>query len=329
MELHFFLVFLAGLGSFLSPCVLPLVPSYLSFLAGSAGSALGGTGSSVQISEQGKQSHSQAGPSARVFLGPTLGFIAGFTLVFVLLGLVTAGVGGAILNNPLVIELVSLAAGTFLIILGLHLSFGLFTFFYREIRVHPGVQAGSTGILRSLGVGAAFGAGWTPCIGPMLAGVLTLAASTGQAARGALYLGVYSLGLGVPFLLSAVFFSRFKGITDSIKPYMPVIQKISGFILGAFGILVALGRFGQFTGWILGLGLSLGDWTSQNPEASQVAFTLLYVALGSLPLVRGKNRWAGWKVGLAGLFAVFAILEITGFLQTGAWAALWLQFEGF
>ncbi|NCN05709.1 MAG: cytochrome c biogenesis protein CcdA [Spirochaetales bacterium] len=303
MEINLFLVFLAGLGSFLSPCVLPLVPSYLAFLGGNLKGNLKGT--------QGERKPS---------LVPTLAFIAGFSAVFILLGLTMAGLGGLFSRTPGIYALVSLAAGMFLIMFGLHLSFGLFPILYREVRYHPQVSRG-LGVLRSFGIGASFGAGWTPCIGPILAGVLTLAASTGSPALGFFYLGAYSLGLGVPLLLAAIFFDRFQALRTRLSSKLGTIQRWSGYILLGLGILVATGRFQTFTGFIVSLGLSLEQWSMANPLGAQVAFTVFYGILA-------VGGWF-WSKKLTLIFGILEVLEALGILGSAGLMALWLQFEGF
>lgn len=336
MDLNLVFVFLAGLGSFLSPCVLPLVPSYLAFLSGEV------QGQRAVIS--------------------TMGFVVGFGLVFIALGLTIAGLGGVLSAVPGVFALATLGAGLFLIVLGLHLSFGLFPFFYRELRFHPQQSsqkplafedqeqakteqiepsnqtpknAPLRGILRAMGVGAAFGAGWTPCIGPILAAVLTLAASSQDPWLGSLYLGVYSLGLGVPFMLASVFIRSYTRLKTQLSQYLGLIQKLSGYLLIGFGLLIASGRFQLFTSTIIQGGLGLDHFAQANPRVAQVLGIVGWVVMIGLCVVAFLNHrkktgklswvWGGW----IGVGSVLLVLESLGRVRLLSLVAIWLQFEGF
>jgi cytochrome c-type biogenesis protein len=339
MDVNFLLVFLAGLGSFLSPCVLPLVPSYLAFLSG--------------------ELHGQK------TLVPTLGFVFGFSLVFIVLGLTIAGIGGILSAIPGIFALGTLLAGLFLIILGLHLAFGLFPFFYREFRFHPqqstqpmqikqvaessGLSkaeqpepddepAKNTGfrtILRAIGVGAAFGAGWTPCIGPILAAVLTLAATSQDPLLGSLYLGVYSLGLGVPFILASVFIGNYYQLKSQLTKYLGHIQKISGYILIGFGVLIGSGRFQLFTSAIIQSGLWLDVFAQAYPglaKAIGISIWGVIIVLVTPVLIRRRKKTGTISIFLGGWIGVGSLLlalEAVGRIRLLSLIALWLQFEGF
>jgi len=236
------LVFAAGVLSFLSPCVLPLIPSYLSILG------------SARLQNA---NAAQGSPAARrhkfILLGTTLCFVLGFTAVFIVLSVIMSAtfllMGGAA-------RYVRIAAGAIVIVLGLNVLLGFLPFLNYEKRPHiTGTlrNPGGANTLKGAGVltgpvgaflaGAAFGAGWTPCVGPILAGVLFLAGQGGKAGIAALYLGVYSLGLGFPFLLAAFFFDRFLARAAWFRSRLPLIQKISAALLIVMGILVLTGRF--------------------------------------------------------------------------------------
>jgi cytochrome c-type biogenesis protein len=216
------LSFIAGLLSFFSPCVLPLLPAYLCLLGGFAPDQL-----------------KQDAPSLNgYFLARTLGFICGFSLVFIVLSLLLAGgfhlLGGAALY-------LRLLSGLIIITLGLHILFNFLAFLNYEKRFR--FTRWPRGIGGALLAGAAFGAGWTPCVGPVLAGILLLAGQSGQAGAAAGYLAVYSAGLGLPFLLAAFFLERFWRVAARWRAALPVIQKISGVLLIVIGLLVLTGRF--------------------------------------------------------------------------------------
>jgi len=222
---------LGGLISFLSPCVLPLVPPYLSYLAGTTLDEL------------------QAGDDwavRRRALLTALLFVAGFSTVFVLLG-ATASVLGQVLRQHL--ELLSTVAGVVIIIMGLHLL-GLFRIglLYREARVEVGRSASVWGAYL---MGLAFAFGWTPCIGPILAAILALAGSETSVARGALLLGAYSAGLGIPFVLAALAMKPFVAFLKRVRSRFGMIEKAMGAFLVLTGIAFLFGWITSASFWLL------------------------------------------------------------------------------
>jgi cytochrome c-type biogenesis protein len=221
-EVSIVLAFAAGLLSFLSPCVFPLIPSYLFFI-GAAGLAPDG---SAGIS----------GGRGRVILR-TLFFILGFSAVFIIMSIVFSSL--VILTGAA--RYIDIAAGIIIIILGFNVLFDFLKFLNYEKRFH--IKSCPRGWTGSLLAGAAFGAGWTPCVGPILGSILLLAGRTGKLGLGVLYLGVYSLGLGLPFLAAAVFFDFFLAGAAKIRRHLPLIQRICGILLIITGILILSGRF--------------------------------------------------------------------------------------
>jgi cytochrome c-type biogenesis protein len=222
------IAFGAGVLSFLSPCVLPLVPSYLSFVTGMSLEDL------------------QEGVDRRAIFIHSLLFVAGFTGIFMLLG-ASASFLGQFLK---VYEVwISRVGGLIIIILGLHLA-GLLRLvpLMRERRIH--LNDKPAGYLGTLGVGAAFGAGWTPCIGPLLGAILTFAASQDQFWAGVGLLFVYSLGLAVPFLLSALALDAFLRIFGRFRRFLPVVQVISGVLLVVLGLFLVTGTFSTLSGYL-------------------------------------------------------------------------------
>ncbi len=212
---------MAGVLSFLSPCVLPLVPSYLSFVTGMSLEDL------------------QEGVDRRATLVHSLLFVAGFSLIFILLG-ASASFLGAYLK--LYEDWIARIGGVVIIILGLHLV-GIFriTPLLRERRIH--VNDKPAGYLGTLGVGAAFGAGWTPCIGPVLGAILTLAGTQDTVWAGVGLLSVYSLGLAIPFLLSALALDAFLKGFSRFRTLLPIVEKVSGVMLIVLGLLLVTGSF--------------------------------------------------------------------------------------
>lgn len=218
--------FTAGLLSFLSPCVLPLIPSYVSFI----------TGLSIDDVQR----------SRRVTLAHSLLFIAGFTIVFLALG-ATATVLGQLLVRYR--DWVGRIGGVLVIVLGLYLL-GVFNIgvFAREKRIH--IANKPLGYFGTLLVGMAFAAGWTPCIGPILGGVLTYTATSADLNRGLVLLFAYSLGLAVPFLLAALMIDRFMELFQRYRGALVWISRASGVLLIAVGILMITGSMTVLSAWL-------------------------------------------------------------------------------
>ncbi|MCW2928093.1 MAG: Disulfide bond oxidoreductase family protein [Thermoleophilia bacterium] len=213
-----FSAMLAGLLSFLSPCVLPLVPSYAAFLGASG-----------------------PGRSRRSFLARGGSFVLGFSLIFIGLGVAATALGGAALDS---VPWIARVGGVLLVLLGLG-TIGLLRIpgFDTERRVMgQAMSRVGNGPVGAFVIGAAFAAGWTPCIGPILAGILTLAAATQDVARGAILLTAYSAGLAIPFLATTVLVARVPSANRRIARIAPYAQKITGVLLIAIGILLVSGQ---------------------------------------------------------------------------------------
>jgi cytochrome c-type biogenesis protein len=221
---------LAGLLSFLSPCVLPLVPPYLTFIAGTT------------IQEVATRRETRA---RREILFAAL-FVLGFSTVFVGLGATASAFGKALHKYFLTL---SLLAGVAIIAMGLHfLGAFRFALLYREARVDVQKPAGIWGAYI---MGLAFGFGWTPCIGPILAAILAVAASTETVGKGIALLASYSAGLGLPFLLAALALESFVGVIKRFRPYFGVIERVIGVLLVATGIAFLTGSIQDFSAWLL------------------------------------------------------------------------------
>ena len=218
--------FTAGLLSFLSPCVLPLIPSYMSFI----------TGLSLDDVQR----------SRRIAVVNALLFIAGFTVVFLALGATATVVGQLLFRQR---EWVSRIGGLLVTVFGLYLV-GIFNvgFMARDRRVH--VANKPLGYLGTFLVGMAFAAGWTPCIGPILGGVLTYTASSADLNRGLLLLFAYSLGLAIPFLLAALMIERFMATLQRYRSALAWTSRISGVLLIAVGILMLTGGMTLMNNWL-------------------------------------------------------------------------------
>ena len=216
--------FAAGFLSFISPCVLPLIPGYISFVSG------------VSVDEM----RSDAPPAAsrlQVFV-TSLAFVIGFSLVFIALGASATAVGKFIFSK---LPLLSKLAGIVLIVFGLH-TMGVFrlALLDTEKRVHQ--QRKPAGPLGALLVGVAFAFGWTPCIGPILGGILAIAGSKNTVWEGVTLLAVYSLGLGIPFLITSLAINQFFGAAKRIRKYYHAIELTSGALLIVIGVLILTGQ---------------------------------------------------------------------------------------
>ncbi|WP_417668644.1 cytochrome c biogenesis CcdA family protein [Roseibium sp.] len=224
---------LAGLLSFVSPCVLPLVPPYLGYLAG------------VSLEELTGDSDDKAA-SRRVFFA-SLAFVAGFATVFVMLGASASFLGQFITQH---IQFLGYIAGAAIIIMGLHFL-GVFRIglLYREARVH--VDRKPAGPLGAYIIGLAFAFGWTPCVGPILAAILFVAGSEDTVAKGAILLAAYALGLGIPFLLAALFAKPFLGFMKKFRKHMGMVEKAMGLVLVLTGIMFITGQMATLSYWLL------------------------------------------------------------------------------
>lgn len=216
--------FVGGTVSFLSPCVLPIVPAYLSIITGLdiTQAAVGGRRQLIGVARD------------------TSLFIAGFSSVFILLGLSATSIGRSVFDNQLVLTRVS---GLLVLAMALFLLGSLVLrapWLYQERRFHP--DLGRFGVFAAPVAGAAFGFGWTPCIGPVLSSVLAIAATQGEASQGGLLLAAYSAGLGVPFLAAGLAFSRLTGAFAWVKRHFAAVTAASALSLAFFGVLLTFNR---------------------------------------------------------------------------------------
>ena len=223
----------AGLVSFLSPCVLPLVPGYLSYVTGLSGADLAAAGPDPALRPEGNVLVRTAVQRTRVLAGSTL-FVLGFSLVFVSEGLLFGQLGALLLDHRKGIEQV---LGVVTIVLGLAFM-GFVPGLQREVRIHRLPAAGLAGAPL---LGVLFGVGWTPCLGPTLAAVQGLAYTQASAGRGALLTAAYCLGLGIPFILTGLAFRRALGAFAVVKRHYAVVMGIGGGLLVVIGVLLVTG----------------------------------------------------------------------------------------
>lgn len=222
--------FLAGLVSFLSPCVLPLVPGYVSLISGAGVDEL----------------KAAQGQLMRRVMVNSVGFILGFSVVFVTLGAISTEVGQIAAQYK---HTLSIVAGVVIILFGLHLT-GIFKIkaLYTDARLHS--VKGSNTPYGAFVIGFAFAFGWTPCLGPILTVILGFASQEDTLVKGIILLAVYSLGLAVPFLLTSVLMERFLKFYSRFRSHMHALEVASGGLMIALGILLVLGRFTLISSWL-------------------------------------------------------------------------------
>lgn len=218
---------LAGVLSFLSPCVLPIVPPYLAYMTGVGVNGLKARERSAVL--------------------PALFFVLGLSTVFLIMGFAASAFGRAFLQYQ---DRLAQVAGVMVIIMGLHfLHIIRIPILDQEARMNAGKQDG--GAFGAYVLGLAFAFGWTPCIGPQLGMILSLAATGGEMSRGTALLAIYALGLGIPFLLAAIFINRAIQLMNRIKPWLKTIERVMGVLLIVVGIMLITGRFTKFSFWLL------------------------------------------------------------------------------
>lgn len=313
----------AGLLSFLSPCVLPLIPAYLSFISG-----------------YGLSDIRSGGARGRVLVR-TLAFVAGFTLVFAALGVLFAG-GGALLGGgtPKLglqpsgglapAKIAAMAAGAVIVLLGLNLVFDFLKVLSLEARFHP--DKAPKGLLGSVLFGMAFAAGWSPCIGPILASILLVAAREADLAKSLLLLGGYSLGLALPFIAVGLFFDRMKPLLDFFKRHARAVRVASGLLLVVIGLSMIFGKLALISSAAVQTGFTLKSALSSEPSLVRLVAALCWLALDllllGLFLLRKKNPIHPLRLGLLVLLLLIGLLDYTGLISSPGLLAEWLLFQG-
>ncbi len=223
-----------GLISFLSPCVLPIVPPYLAYMGGISMSEMSGD-------DRGEQTHGRG----KVLIASVF-FVMGLSVVFLMIGLAASFAGRFLIQNQ---DLFTTVAGIVIMVMGAHFI-GVFRIklLDREARIDAGDQGGSA--FGAFVLGLAFAFGWSPCLGPILGAISSLAMMEGSATRSMLLLGVYAFGLGIPFILVAAFFPRLQGLMSWMKRHMSQIEATMGLLLWTVGLMMATGKFTEFALWI-------------------------------------------------------------------------------
>ncbi|MDR1411282.1 MAG: cytochrome c biogenesis protein CcdA [Spirochaetaceae bacterium] len=337
-----FTAFAAGLLSFASPCVLPLLSGYLVFISGTRSNGAG---------EDGEED----GAAGKLFsrrqlkaLVSTLFFVLGFSAVFVLLSVIIYGfivfLGGAgrVLN---------IVSGALIITLGLNILFNFIPFLKYDDKsascetctpehsilavkedsfLHPSRRPrGFTGPFIA---GLAFGAGWTPCVGAFLGSILLMAGQSGKLALSALYLAVYSAGLGVPFLVAAFFWNALMDQARKARRILPFIKVISGVFLIVTGLLIALGRFFLLNSFFQMSAYRLSLWVQSGSPGVRFIPALVFLIFAALPLAasfaKKKSPAAPLPLILSAVFLFLAAANAAGIINCADYISRWLGYSG-
>lgn len=324
-QLNFFVSFFAGVISFLSPCVFPLVPSFLLYLSGSTSAKPTTTGANGAAPMQ-----------RRLLVVRTLFFISGFILLFVILGYVFSSAGILLGRLSVVINIV---AGSIVVLLGIHQIFNIFRFLQFEAKIRSLSKVG--GNMSAFIAGVAFGAGWSPCIGPLLTSILLLASQSSDASVGIVYLSLYGLGLGAPFVLIAASISA-QRMRAFLNRYTQRIKRAGGVMLIVIGLLIIFGRFRVFNSALARWGRALHDIALHRPTTALwigasayliltawFVYRLIRAAVGrGGRALRSRSLRMGIHGGLAAVCTTLFVLELVGTINTVELVSRWFQFQG-
>ncbi len=322
----------AGLVSFISPCVLPLLPAYLSLLSGFTVKELAGRQQKAKL------------------LGTSLMFSAGFTLAFTVLGIVFSGgmnfIGGG------TSQLFGKIAGIIVIVLGLNLMFDFIRILNNDARLIQKFSGRGRGEVNAFLMGLAFAAGWSPCIGPILASILLMAARKANVGAVALLLIAYSAGFAIPFVASALFFERLSPLLNFLKRHGKGVRIASGILLIAFGIAMALGSVSRISAIAAQTGFALLDFEAASPLASHLIGAGIWILFAGLALYRIVRHRRALKADFVAegaapqietsrmqkppttayaflaIFIVLAALELIGVMSLLHLVGGWLTFSG-
>jgi cytochrome c-type biogenesis protein len=313
-SLNVLIAFVAGVLSFLSPCILPLIPSYLSLVGG------------VSYQELSERKSGRM----RVFVGSLL-FVLGFSIVFILLGVLFSSTGGFLTGFS---RILNIAAGALVILLGLNFIFNFLKFLTVERRVH--MSGKPTSSLGAVLLGMAFGAGWTPCVGPILASILFLAGSSGRILQGSILLAFYSLGLGVPFLLAGLFFSQFLKQRERLKVHFKTLRIASGAFLVFIGLLILLGRLQRFNIFLFRVSAALQSWQQADPGNVRLFFAGIFAVPAVFLIIsivrkfraEGRVRFLPGRWIFTLVFLALSVLTLSAVVEPTAFFTFWFTFQG-
>jgi len=294
--------FIAGLLSFLSPCVFPLIPSYLSFISGTSL----------------KELEAEQTARKKAFIN-TLFFVIGFTLIFIVLQIIAIATFNVIVK---VINIINPIAGTIIILFGLNFIFDFIKILNIEKRFN--IKKMQSGILGPLIFGMAFGAGWTPCIGPFLLTILMTAGASGNYFFGIILMIIYSFGLGLPFLIIGLFFSFFNKQLNKIKPYIGKIKVFSGIFLIMIGIFIIIGGLSNFNIMLFQAAQNLKAFDNSNPLLLKLIVSAVFLMSFILILFyyikfiiasKPDNKIRPVRISLLAVLLLMFALSITGVIS--------------
>jgi cytochrome c-type biogenesis protein len=317
-QVSILLAFGAGLLSFVSPCVLPLIPSYLAFL--------GGIGLDRTVTA-GTDAGAAPGPVNKFHLvAVTASFILGFSAVFIVLSILFSGTFFLLGEAA---RYINIAAGLIVILLGLNVLFDFLKFLNYEKRVQ--LTSRPKGFAGAFLAGIAFGAAWSPCVGPILGSILLMAGQSGKTGQAALYLGVYSAGLGLPFLVAAVFFNRFIRGTAKFRSRLPLIRRISGIFLIGIGIFILLDQYQRLNIFMLKSEYAFSVWAKTGGILVQILPAILFFIIAALPpalrLLKKRPLWSWPLIIFSGIFSILGIIQAAGILDSAGLLARWLFYR--
>lgn len=308
MNLNIFIAFFAGIISFLSPCIFPIIPSYIGYIG-------------AATYDEGYKKQKGAIPLI-------LSFILGFTIVFTLMGIAFSSLGIAFSKYSVLITKIS---GILVVILGLNIMFNFIAFLDYEKKVHVNIK--QKGILSSLFLGMGFGAGWSPCIGPILASILFLAGNSETLLNGVILLFTFSLGLGVPFFISGLFIANFRDKTQFIKNNLGKIRFISGIFIIIIGVLIFLNKVSNiniqlinFSTWYMN---KYNNYATMHNISISIVFmtTAYFTGRSFLKIVKHKRKLA--PIMLVPIsFMIVSIASIFNLINWGELLMKYLTFQG-
>jgi cytochrome c-type biogenesis protein len=258
-------------------------------------------------------------------------FVVGFSIVFILLGVVFSGTGDLFSG---ISRILNIAAGALVILLGLNFMFNFLKFLAVERRVH--VTGKPTSLVGSVLLGMAFGAGWTPCVGPILASILFLAGAGGRILQGSILLAFYSLGLGLPFLLAGLFFAQFVKQRERLKAHFKTLRIASGAFLVFIGVLILLGRLQRFNAFLFSVSSALQSWQQANPGQVRLFFAAIFAVPAVLLIVsivrrlrnEGRVRFLPGRFILTVAFLALSALTLAAVVEPTSFLAFWFTFQG-
>lgn len=308
MELNIFVALLAGFISFLSPCIFPIIPSYITYI--------------------GAATYDEGFKKSRGATLLILSFILGFTLVFTLMGVIISTLGFAFKEYA---TLVARVSGVVVILLGLNMVFNFLKFLDYEKKADYKIK--NKGFISSLLLGMAFGAGWSPCIGPILASILFMAGNSQTLISGSILLIFFSLGLGIPFLLSGLFITKFREKSRVINRHLGKIRVGGGILIILIGISIFFDRLSQINITLSTWGYNFSVWYESNGMLFNIILGIIWLMFTTLVIfsIRKRNRsgkkiWFNIILGIG--FVILALLSFTSTINWGELISSYLTFQG-